>query len=199
MISFPIYKEPTVHYTDDLSFLKDIKGEVAFDFETTGLKPHGVGHRIVCCAVAISEDECYVFLMPKSRKEREPLVEFLENPNIGKIAANMKFEIAWSKEKLEVDVQGWAHDTMIMAHILDNREGITNLAFQVYVNFGVIDFKDETQPYLEADKKNANSINRIMELMALPGGSAKLMGRCADDAIFEYRLKKLQESELLTF
>ena len=197
---FPIYKEPTVHITDDLSFLKEIKGEAAFDYEATGLKPHSAGHRIVCCAVAVSEDECYVFLMPKSRKERQPFVDFLEDESIKKIAQNMKYEHAWSKEKLGVEVKGWIYDTMIMAHILDNRPGITNLAFQTYVNFGIVDFKDETQPYLEAgNKKNANSINNIMELMSLPGGSAKLMGRCADDAIFEMRLYKKQEYELLSF
>jgi len=198
MIPFPVYKEPKVHFTDDLSFLKDIKEETAFDLEATGLKPHAVGHRIVCCAVAVSVDECYVFRIPKSRKEREPFIEYLADDSIKKIAHNMKYEIAWCKEKLGVDVQGLVHDTMIMAHILDNREGITSLAFQTYIHFGIVDFKDETQPYLSADKKNANSINRIMELMELPGGSAKLMGRCADDAVFELRLKKLQDKIINT-
>jgi len=196
----PVVKEPVIHFTDDLSFFNNIKnGITAFDLETTGLKPHAIGHRIICCAVAVSADECYVFRIPQSRKERQPFIDYLENDNIKKIAHNIRFELEWCKVKLGVDVKGWEQDTMVMAHILDNRTGITSLAFQTYVNFGVIDYKDETQPYLEADKKNANSINRIMEFMEVPGGSAKLLGRCADDAIFEYRLYEKQKIDLLPF
>ena len=202
---FPVYKEPVIHFTDDLSFLKKIgqplsfQNEVVIDFETTGLKPHGAGHRIICCSVAVSEDEVYVFLMPKTPEKRKPLIEFLGS-DIPKIAANIKFESAWSEVRLGVEVKNWIWDTMIMSHILDNREGITSLAFQTYVNFGIINYKDETSPYLEAeDKKNGNAINKIFELLAESGGSAKLMGRCAMDSIFEFRLYKKQQMSLLPF
>lgn len=196
---FPVYKEPIIHITDNFAFLDKIKSEIAFDFETTGIKPHAVGHRIVCCSVAISEDEVYVFMMPKTPKERKPFTDMLQDESIKKIAQNMKFEHVWSQVRLGVEVKGWLHDTMLMTHILDNREGITNLAFQTFVNFGIVDFKDETQLYLEADKKNANSINRIFELIAKPGGTEKILHRCALDSIFEYRLYKLQEQQLLPF
>jgi hypothetical protein len=88
---------------------------------------------------------------------------------------------------------------MLLSHILDNREGITNLAFQTYVNFGNVNFKDETQSYLEADKKNGNAINNIFELLKIPGGTEKLLYRCAMDSIFEMRLYKKQEMSLLPF
>ena len=196
---FPIYKEPTIHITDDLSFFKDIKNEVVFDIETTGLKAQGVGHRIVCCSVAVSEDEVYVFLMPKTPKGREPFVNFLKNPEISKIAHMAKYEHSWCQVRLGVEVQGWAWDTILMAHILDSREGITNLAFQTYVNFGIVDFKDDTQKYLEAEKKNGNAINKVFELLETLSGTEKLLRRCALDSIFEYRLYKRQEMELLPF
>jgi uracil-DNA glycosylase family 4 len=196
---FPVYKEPIIHITDNFSFLDKIKNEIAFDFETTGLKCQGAGHRIVCCSVAISEDEVYVFMMPKTPKERKPFIDMLQDESIKKIAQNMKFEFVWSQVRLGVEVKGWIWDTMLLSHILDNREGITNLAFQTYVNFGIIDFKDDTQKFLEADKKNANSLNTIFELLKIPGGTEKILHRCALDSIFEYRLKKKQEMELLPF
>ena len=199
MKEFPIYKEPTIHITDDLTFLEYLPNEIAFDFETTGLKPNGEGHRIVCCSVAVSEDEVYVFLMPKTPKEREPWIKVLKNPEIKKIAQNCKFEFSWSQVRLDVEVQGFVHDTMLMSHILDNRQGITSLAFQVYVNFGNITFKDDTQEYLEADKKDGNAKNRILELLEIPGGTEKLLRRNALDSIFEFRLYKKQEMETLPF
>jgi uracil-DNA glycosylase len=189
----PVYKEPVIHITDDLSFLKDLPNEITFDYETNSLKPHSVGCRIVCCSVAISEDEVYVFMMPESRKEREPWVNVLKNPEILKIAHSIKFEHAWSQVRLGVKVHGWIWDTMLMSHVLDNREGITNLAFQTYVNFGVVDFKDDTQSFLEADNKNGNAKNAIFELLKKSGGKEMLMRRCALDSIFEFRLKKEQE------
>ena len=196
---FPVYKEPIIHITDNFSFLDKIKSEIAFDFETTGLKPHDVGHRIVCCSVAISEDEVYVFMMPKTPKERKPFIDMLQDESIKKIAQNMKFEHVWSLVRLGVEVKGWIWDTMLLSHILDNREGITNLAFQTYVQFGNVNFKDETQSYLEADKKNGNAINNIFELLKIPGGTEKLLYRCAMDSIFEMRLYKKQEMSLLPF
>lgn len=198
-VPFPVYKEPVIHITDNLSFLKDLPNEIVFDYETTSLKPHAEGQRIVCCSIAVNEDEVYVFMMPKSPKERKPWVNILADKRIGKIAQNMKFEHSWSLVRLGVEVQNWIWDTMITAHILDNREGITNLAFQTYVNFGIIDYKDETDIYLQADKKNGNATNRIIELIANPGGKEMLLKRCALDSIYEMRLYKKQSMEFLPF
>jgi uracil-DNA glycosylase family 4 len=202
---FPVYKEPVIHFTEDLSFLKNIgkplsfTNEAVFDYETTGLKPQAAGHRIVCCSVAVSEDKCYVFMMPKSPKERQPFIDFLEDEKIPKVAHNIKFETEWSQVRLKAEVKNWIWDTMLMAHVLDNREGITSLAFQVYVNFGKIDYKDETAPFLEGDKKNGNAFNNILELIKTIEGVNKLMTRCALDSVYEYRLRKKQEIELLPF
>ena len=42
-------KKPNIHYIEDLEDLFGLQeGMVAFDYETTGLKPHAEGHRIVC-------------------------------------------------------------------------------------------------------------------------------------------------------
>jgi coenzyme F420-reducing hydrogenase alpha subunit len=139
-------------------------------------------------------------MMPQKRSERLPLVELLSNSNIGKIAHNMKFEHSWAKEKLGVEVQGWEWDTMLMSHVQDNRQGITSLKYQTYVQMGIIDYSSMIEPYLEGiEKKNGNSLNRVPELISTHDGKQQLLKYNALDAVYEYRLWKLQESDLLPF
>jgi uracil-DNA glycosylase family 4 len=199
----PIYKEPTIDVITDLHDLEywpigNVKArilpkEIAFDYETTGLKPHADGHRIVCVSIADGEDHVYVFMMPQSRNERKPFIDILLNPEIGKIAQNIKYENNWTQVRLKTEVQGWIWDTMQATHILDNRSGITSLKFQVFVIFGIVDYDSEIAPYLKSnDEDNANAINNIMKLIEMPGGKEKLMKYCALDSIFEFRLSKIQ-------
>jgi uracil-DNA glycosylase family 4 len=194
----PKAKKPLIEYITDLNILKRIKSNVvAFDYETTGLKPHASGHRIVCASIAYNEYCAYAFMMPPSRTERQPFIDLLANNLIGKMAHNMKFEETWSTVKLRQTVNNWAFDSMQAAHVLDNRPGITGLKFQTYVRFGVIDYASEVSPYLKAvDSKNGNAINRIMELVEQPGGAEKLLEYCALDSIYEFRLAKLQMAEM---
>jgi uracil-DNA glycosylase family 4 len=192
-----IYKEPVIDIIEDLSVLRKIKNDFAFDYETTGLKPHMLGHKIICCSIADTEDHAYVFMMPKSRKERQPFIDLLADIKIGKIAQNMKFEETWSTVRLRQPVANWIWDTMIMTHIIDNRPGITGLKFQVYVQFGVIDYSSEIAPYLGSDKDaGSNAFNKIEKLLEKPGGKEKLMKYCALDSIYEFRLSMKQKSML---
>ena len=193
---FREYKEPTIHYVKNLNVLTTITSDIAFDYETTGLKPHLTEHKIICASVAYEDDKVYAFMMP-DEKRRQPFINLLENPYIGKIAHNMKYEHTWSINKLNTEVQNWKWDTMQMAHILDNRPGITGLKFQTYVQFGIIDYSSEIEPFLNGiDNKNANSLNRIEELIKTEEGKQKLMRYCALDSIFEFRLAKLQQDEI---
>lgn len=195
--SFPVHKEPDVRIIDDLSVLSKIKGNVAFDYETTGLKPHASGHRIVCTSVAVDYDTCFVFMMPKTKQELKPFIEMLKDPKVGKIAQNMKFEHAWSLVRLKTEVQNWVWDTMIASHLIDNRPGVTGLKFQVYVQFGIVDYSSEIAPYLQAtESNNGNSLNKINILIDRPGGKNKLLKYCGLDAVYEYRLAMKQQSEI---
>lgn len=198
---FPLYKEPTIHVIEDLSVLNDIQsGEIAFDYETTGIKPHADGHRIICASVATSPDTAYVFLMPDNRAERRPFINLLLNQKVGKIAQNMKYEHAWSLVRLKTEVQNWVWDTMLAAHILDNRPGVTGLKFQVYVNFGVVDYASELAYYLQTtDTNSGNAINRIKDVFFKPGGKQRLLKYCGLDAIYEYRLAEKQRANILPF
>lgn len=190
-IKLPKPEKINIEYLKDLSPLDNIQdGSIAFDFETTGLKPHTAGHRIVCASVAINPYKVYAFMMPETKAGRRPFLDLLARSTVGKRAHNMKFEDTWSLLRLKQEVNGWEWDSMLASHILDNRPGIASLKFQTYVNFGVSDYSSEIQPYLHA--KEANSQNRIMELLRKPGGEEMLLEYCALDSIYEYRLSDVQ-------
>lgn len=194
-IKIPKPHIPNIHVIEDLSIFDSIPRpcKIAFDYETTGIKPHSEDQKIICASVANSIDNVFVFMIPKKREKLVPFLKLLQDPLIQKIAQNAKYEDTWTYEKLETEVVNWEHDTMLASHMIDNRPGITGLKFQVYVNFGVIDYDSEIAPYLEAkDADNANSINRIEELIATKEGEQKLLTYCAMDSIWEMRLYEKQ-------
>jgi len=196
---FPAYKtaEECIHIIDSPSDLPTFPTLVAFDYETTGIKPHAKGHRIVCASIAYNENEVYAFMMPSSLTGRRKFTGMLSNPNIKKIAHNIKFEDTWSAIRLRQTVQGWFWDSMLAAHILDNRPGVNSLKFQTYVQQGIIDYDSEISPYLKGvESKNANSLNKVLELIEKPGGKEKLLTYCALDSLYTYRLAMQQREEM---
>lgn len=188
-----------VEIITDLSILNDVRRSgrntmVAIDYETTGLKPHAEGHKIICASVAVAENKCFAFMMSG---DVTPFTKLLRSSNISKVAHNMKFEEAWSEVYLKTPVNNWVWDTMLTAHMLDNRTGVTGLKFQTYVNFGVMGYDDSIAPYLKAvDKKNSNTHNRILELIKTPNGKEQLLTYCGLDSLFTYRLALKQRMEL---
>jgi hypothetical protein len=198
MREFPIYKEPVIEVIEDLEVLRTIEYDFAWDIETNSIKGHSKESKIISVAICDSEERVFVFLMPQKRSQRLPLVELLGNPNIGKYGHNIKFEHSWIECKLGITVQGWKLDTMLMCHCEDNRQGITSLKFQTLVNFGIFDYSSEIEPYLKAkEEKNANSINRIEELISTESGKQQLLKYNALDAYYTYLLAKRQELNLI--
>jgi len=170
---------------------------VAFDYETTGLKPQAKGHRIVCASVAYNVNASYVFMMPSSPRKRKKFLDMLKDSHIRKMAHNIKFEESWSFIRGRAHIHSWDWDSMLAAHILDNRPGITSLKFQTYVNQGVVDYDSAISSYLKGtEQKNANSHNRIFELLEKPGGKKKLLLYCALDSLYTYRLAMQQKKEM---
>lgn len=167
-----------------------------FDYETTGLKPHGKTHQIYCVGVSPHPDKSYVFYMPKRKHEQVLFKRLLVREDIKKGAANMKFEHNWTAEKLGFQPRGWYWDTMQAAHVMDNRQGITSLKFQAFVQLGENSYDTVVEPYLKGkDPKNANSMNRVLEMHAL-GLDPELLKYCALDALFEHRLGLVQMKQL---
>ena len=161
---------------------------IAFDYETTGLKPHRKGHRVVCMSVSDRNRTLAFWNTPQIRKTWQ---RFLKSP-VPKVASNMKFEEAWSRAIFKTKVRGWAHDTMLCSHVLDNRQGITSVKFQAFVRYGIGDYSSHIAPYLEGEKQDANSFNRIDQLE----GSDELLLYCGWDAFLEAKLAEDQINEM---
>ena len=166
---------------------------VAIDFETTGLKPHAKGHAIISCSLSTSDNKAWVFSVEQmGGRAMKAFRELLADPRVQKRAHNAKFEDNWSAEILKVEIQGWEWCSMIGAHLLDNRPGITGLKFQSYVQFGLLPYDEHIKPYLkssEEDKKlyGANAFNNIRQ-----APFQELLIYNGLDTILEYRLAERQ-------
>lgn len=160
---------------------------IAFDYETTGLKPYAKGHRIVCCSIAESPEVAYAWMWDNSHNAifREVMEE---GSRIKKIGANNKFEENWTRAILGHRIHGWLWDTVVSAHVLDNRPGSGSVAFQSYTRLGITDFKKETNNLLWAP--DCNSINRIDEIP-----EEDLLLRNALDSAYEYGIYLVQKRE----
>jgi uracil-DNA glycosylase family 4 len=163
------------------------KGFVAFDYECNCLKPEIIGAKCLCASVCIGDENkpwC-TYAFPFSSKEiKEKWVDFLKSP-IPKVAHNVKFELRWSKVHFKTDVNNWLWDSMLAAHIIDCRKGVTGLKFQTFVNFGVAGYEDETKQYM--DGINSWELNRLEECPP-----EILLRYCAEDANYTHRLCALQ-------
>lgn len=196
---FERFSQPDIRYVKDSSFLNDLGADMgSFDYETTGIKPHEKGHSIVCTSLADREDRVWVFPNPKNKQGWQPFRKWLHERKNSKMAHNFKFEHSWSKNILKVEVNNWCWDSMIAAHLIDNRPGITSLKFQVYVNFGIQDYSVDVNKYLQSidDEKGANSKNRVRQLMKNKSGRRMLMKYCALDSVYQYRLAMKQMEQL---
>lgn len=137
----------------------------AFDIEATGLKPHREGHEIISISISINSNQAFAFPFFKNKKFQRLIKKIFTNSSIKKIAHNLKLEETWFRVILGYKIEGWAIDTMQLAHILDNREGITSLKFLVYIYFGVLGYDDKIKDYIKGiDEKDGNSFNRLKEL-----------------------------------
>lgn len=197
---FPKPTSPSIRFIEDLSVLEDFKDAefIAFDYETTGLKPHAAGHKIICASVAINESTVFSFLLPETKRKRQPFIDLISSSAVGKMAHNMKFEDAWSRVRLRTQVQNWKWDSMLAAHILDNRTGVTGLKFQTYVNFGVIDYSSEIEPYLRSASMDGNGVNKIRVLLETESGTEKLLRYCALDSHYQYLLA-MKQMEIMNY
>jgi DNA polymerase len=156
---------------------------LAFDYETTGIKPYKEGHEIICVGVCCS-DIAYVFLLDDKRV-LSYWKKILRTRSIPKTAQNIKFEHVWSRVILGTIVKGWKHDTMQASHIIDNRKGITGLKFQSYIRFGQGDYSSHLDKYIKTTGEE--EFNTIRD-----APMNEVYKYCAMDAILEYKLAILQ-------
>lgn len=173
-------------------YLKSLNKEcpdfMAFDFETSGLKPYREGHFIRTCAISTRRGTTAFSVYDNIKPA---LKELLENPKIGKSAHNLKFEDLWGAECLDALTESWAWCSQTVAHILDGRGKISSLKFQAYVRFGIIDYDSDIAHFLKSpNDKDSNAFNRIAEAPL-----DKLLTYNGVDALLGGRLTSLQMKE----
>jgi uracil-DNA glycosylase family 4 len=182
---------------DAVRWLRGVKtGTIAFDYETTCLKPEGPGSRIVCCSVC-HRGETIAF--PWIGDVRSAMKDILTNPDVRKIASNLDMEDRCTRHHLEIEVAGWYWDIMLGAHTIDPRgdadrksnDGITGLKFQSFVRLGQPVYNEHIEPYLVPDQKGGYALNRIHELK--PHDLLRYNGM---DSVLEYEVARHQMTEM---
>ena len=158
----------------------------AFDYETNMLKPDGSDAEIVCCS--ISWEGRTTIAYPWAGEAIEATREFIRS-KAKKIASNAKFEERWTRRILGCRVRNWWWDTMLMAHVCDNRRGITSVKFQGFVRRGLPIYDAHIKPYLVS--KGTGTPNRIKEV-----DLGKLLIYCGVDSKIEWDVAMLQRKEL---
>ena len=132
---------------------------LSFDYETNCLKPEGEGTEIVSCSVCWRGRRTISY--PFVGEAVEATSDLLKSSML-KIAANLKFEDRWTRVKLGHKVENWYWDTLLGAHILDNRSEITSVKFQAFVLLGQECYNKHIEDFLKP--KKGNRFNRIREL-----------------------------------
>ena len=162
---------------------------LAFDYETTGLKPHAEGHRIVSCSFSLNGNDADVWMWKDMDKYcLEIYRKIMENHSIGKIASNIKYEDNWTYELVNCKIAGWVWDTMIGGHVLENRQGACSIKFLAYVHLGVVPWNNDVEGLLHSPKElGANAFNRIDEI-----DPYDLMIYNGLDSIYEFQEAVLQ-------
>ncbi|HUC13556.1 MAG TPA: uracil-DNA glycosylase family protein, partial [Acidimicrobiales bacterium] len=170
------------------------KGLFSFDYETTGLR--AILHRPVCASFAQSPNRAYSFMFRGSERVAALWRAVLEDPEIGKISHNLKFEDSWSRAHFGVREIEWAWDGLLAAHVLDQRPGICGLKHQAFLHFGIRGYDDLISPYLKStDDRDPAAENRIFEFIERYGEDECLI-YCGLDSLVEMRLALRQREAI---
>jgi DNA polymerase-1 len=188
---------------DGVPFLQELLAAtrplvVAFDYETTGLRPFRQGHQIISCGVsAMLGKKLRTVAFPLEGEAVKALWrQVLQDVTIRKVAHNLKFEHTWGMRCLGVKTVGWVWDTMVVARILDNGCTSVGLERQAQLQLGVAPYKDDTAKKLRADageveKHGANALNQL----TFSSLDAQVLTRNGLDVLYTYRLYRLQRMD----
>jgi len=159
-------------------------GLLAFDYETNMLKPDGPQAAIRCCSICWEGKETISFPWTGLALKRE-MSRLLRSKSTEKIASNLKFEERWTRKEFGHGVRNWKWDTMLAAHWLDNRRGITSIKFQSFVLLGEQDYDSHLKSKLFS--KGGNEQNRVRDIPI-----RELLLYCGMDSLLEYKVAKIQ-------
>ncbi len=192
-----------------LNIIKNKAHHIAFDYETTGLKPFNKGHKIVSISIAsyykdntpVIKTIAFPFCHRKGSRKTQYLsvkkiwTEILKNKNIKKIAHNAKFENLWTRVCLKTRIKGWHFCTQLASYILDERHKSSGLKFQSYVRWGIPDYDKNTKEYLSAETSNAfNKAEKApLDLLLLYNGIDSLL----TGKLYQEQRKELKQERLI--
>jgi DNA polymerase len=137
-------------------FLESTK-PVAFDFECTALKPETKGARILACSLS---DGQRAISYPWHGEAIAETIRFLQSP-VPKIGANIQYEERWAQVHAGGPVNAWLWDTMLAAHVLDNRPEICSLKFQSFIRFGVPYYAGSVDTHMGTTKNGLNTLTEV--------------------------------------
>lgn len=144
---------------DALKWFDTQGGLIAFDYETNSLKPEYPKSRIYSAAVSNGRRTVAYPWTPRAKAATSIL---LRSSRTRKVASNMKFEQRWTIKHLGHPITNLDLDTVVAAHVLDNRPKIASLKFQAFVLMGVPSYNDHVHPFLEsADGSHYNRIHEV--------------------------------------
>lgn len=157
-------------------------GPIAFDYETNCLKPEYPKAAIWSASVS---DGKRTIAYPWTGRAVAATSLLLRSPRTRKIASNMKFEQRWTLKHLGHPVTNWDWDTVVAAHVQDNRSSIASLKFQSFVQMGIPTYNEHISPYLDSSETHYNRIHEIeMDELLLYNGM---------DSLFEWHLARRQQ------
>jgi DNA polymerase len=131
---------------------------IAVDYEGTCLKPEYDGAEITSCSLSIGS---WTIAYPWTGAAIEATSNMWRSKAY-KIASNLKFEDRWTRYFLGHPIRNWYLDTMVAAHLLDNREGITSVKFQSFVLCGVKSYDEHIEKF--RNQQDKHHLNRMKEL-----------------------------------
>ncbi len=162
-------------------------GMVAFDYETNMLKPDGPDARIISCSVCWQGRRTIAYPWHGAAIGA---TQALLRSNLPKVASNLKFEERWTLKEFGHPVRNWKFDTMLGAHVVDNRHGITSIKFQSFVHLGFPAYNLHIEPFLKT--KGDNKVNQILKEIAIDD----LLLYNGLDSLLEYLVAVKQMDEL---
>lgn len=128
----------------NLVSMLDHQKQISFDTETTGIDAHEA--ELVGLSFSVKPGEAYYIPMPKDQAECKRKLFFfknvLENPEIGKIGQNIKYDMTMMKW-YGIELQGPLYDTMITHYLVepDLRHKLDYLT-ESYLDYKMVPIED---------------------------------------------------------
>lgn len=142
---------------------------IAFDYETNSLSGANPESRILMVGISNGEASYAIPFFAHIPEFMQAYKELMTNPEVKKIAHNAKFEYNWTRYICGYRIEGLLWDTMLVAHILDMRDGTTGLKFRSYTELGLAGYEKVTKKLLSSPDKatqGKNALNWLQYLYA---------------------------------